>query len=276
MADHARAEIVYLDQCGSRKENFFTQKLLASLEDDLPAWMNAYLDLVVEGVRSSTIADKIELHLDRFADFFVRRYGHARISTVLKRDVVEWMRVLRAEETETGEHAALAPATVNNHLTSLFGFTSWVAAQRADLFVLGNPCSGVEELPLPAPVPHTLSEALVISLKSILERLSALMRRKGRRHGQRQRKHQAEPMLHRHSRPYRDRAIVEVFLACGVRREELVNLNLDQVVIGAAVPEKGERTPVTPAALRKARKVQLVNVYEKNQTLSNLFLSASR
>ena len=31
---------------------------------------------------------------------------------------------------------------------------------------------------------------------------------------------------------------------------------------------------MTPAALRKARKVQLVNVYGKNQTLRNLFLSA--
>ncbi|EFH85363.1 site-specific integrase [Ktedonobacter racemifer] len=60
----------------------------------------------------------------------------------------------------------------------------------------------------------------------------------------------------------------------GERREELVNLNLDQVVIGAADPTRGDRAPVTPAALRKARKVQLINVRGKNQTLRNLFLSA--
>lgn len=123
-----------------------------------------------------------------------------------------------------------ALATVNN-LASLSGFTSWVQAKRPDLFVLGNPSSGVKELPLPALIPHTLSEAQVISLKSILERLPALMRRKGRRHGQRQRKQQTEPQLHRHSRPYRDRTIIEVFLACGVRHKDL-----DQVVIGAADP----------------------------------------
>ena len=71
--------------------------------------MDTYLDLAVEGVRSRDIAQKIELHLERFTDFFVRRYGHTRISTVLKRDVLEWMKQLRAEETEVGEHAALAP-----------------------------------------------------------------------------------------------------------------------------------------------------------------------
>ncbi len=274
MTEHAHAQIIHLDQFGSRKEKLAIHTLLASLEDDLPVWMQAYLDLAVEGVRSQAIADKIELHLDRFADFYLRRYGHLRLSTVLKRDVLEWMKALRAEETEAGEPATLAPATVNNHLASFSGFCSWVVAQRPDLFVLGNPCAGVKELPLPALIPHTLSEAQVISLKSVLERLPALMRRKGRRHGQRQRKLQAEPLLHQHSRPYRDRAIIELFLACGVRREELVNLDLDQVVIGAAVPERGERTSVTPAALRKARKVQLVNVYGKNQTLRNLFLSA--
>lgn len=274
MTEHARAEIIQLDHFGSRKKSTSIKIQLATLEDELVAWMDTYLDLAVEGVRSRDIAQKIELHLERFTDFFVRRYGHTRISTVLKRDVLEWMKQLRAEETEVGEHAALAPATVNNHLASLSGFTSWVAAQRSDLFVLGNPCAGVKELPLPALIPHTLSEAQVISLKSILERLLALMRRKGRRHGQRQRKQQTGPLLHKHSRPYRDRAIIEVFLACGVRREELVDLNLDQVVIGAAVPDRGERVPVTPAALRKARKVQLVNVYGKNQTLRNLFLSA--
>ncbi|GCE32157.1 hypothetical protein KDA_76410 [Dictyobacter alpinus] len=274
MSDHARAEIIQLDHFGSRKKSSVLKEQITTLEDDLFAWMAAYLDLAVEGVRSRPIADKIALHLDRFADFFLRRYGHLRISTVLKRDVLEWMKRLRDEETEAGEHTALAPATVNNHLASLSGFTSWVAAQRPELFVLGNPCSGVKELPLPALIPHTLSEAQVISLKSILERLPALMRRKGRRHGQRQRKQAQEPLLHKHSRPYRDRAIIEIFLACGVRREELVNLNLDQVVIGAADPNRGERTVVTPAALRKARKVQLVNVYGKNQTLRNLFLSA--
>lgn len=73
MPEHARAEIVHLDQFGSRKGKIFTRKLLASLEDDLSAWMQAYLDLVVAGERSRNIADKIELHLDRFTEFFFRR-----------------------------------------------------------------------------------------------------------------------------------------------------------------------------------------------------------
>ena len=90
---------------------------------------------------------------------------------------------------------------------------------------------------------------------------------------QRQRTHQQELALHKHSRPLRDRAIIEVFLGIGVRREELVHLNLDQVVIGTYFQDdKMPREKVLPESLRKARRVQLVNVSGKNRTLRNLYL----
>ena len=246
---------------------------MATLPDELSAWLEVYLDLVISGVRSHDIAQKIELHLLRFTDFFRVRYGHERISTVLKKDVEIWMKQLSEEERDE-EQPAFAPATVNNHLASLSGFTSWVHAQSPDLFALGNPCSGVKELPLPALVPRTLTPEQVISLKSLLLRLPAKMQRKGLRHVQSRRKHSEQPALHKHSRPYRDRAIIEVFLACGVRREELTDLNLEQIVLGTVASEKVERVPVTPEALRKARRVQLVNVAGKNRTRRNLFLGA--
>lgn len=107
--------------------------------------MEVYLETVIRGVRSHEIAGKIEMHLERFVAFFLKRYGHEHISTVLKRDVLARMDRLSTEETEEEEPAALAPVTVNNHLASFSGFCSWVSAQREDLFALGNPCAGVKD-----------------------------------------------------------------------------------------------------------------------------------
>ena len=101
--------------------------------DSLQAWTDRYRTLVVEGVRSPEVAAKIGLHLDRFRGFFVGLYGHERISTVGRRDVVDWQRGL-AEK--------LAPATVNNHVASLAGFTTWVNVQAPGLFTTGNPSTG--------------------------------------------------------------------------------------------------------------------------------------
>ena len=85
---------------------------------------------MVEGVRSPEVAAKIGLHLERFRGFFIEMYGHERISTVGRRDVVDWQRRL-AE--------GLAPATVNNYVASLSGFTTWVSVQATGLFATGNP-----------------------------------------------------------------------------------------------------------------------------------------
>ena len=52
--------------------------------------MQHYQQLAVVGVRSPAVADKIALHLARFCEFFGQIYGHERISTCLKRDVLAW------------------------------------------------------------------------------------------------------------------------------------------------------------------------------------------
>src|SRR4051794_26377437 len=80
----------------------------AEVGESLTAWIARYVDLAVTGVRSEAVAQKIGLHLERFHTFYIEGYGHERISTVLKRDVVAWQRALVDE--------GLAPATVNNHL----------------------------------------------------------------------------------------------------------------------------------------------------------------
>ena len=131
---------------------------------------------MVEGVRSPEVAAKIDLHLDRFRGFFVDVYGHERISTVGRRDVVDWQRRL-AE--------GLAPATVNNHVASLSGFTTWVSVQASDLFTTGNPSTGISALPLPPLEPRSLTPGQVRSLKNLCDRLERYSQRKGPAAGER-------------------------------------------------------------------------------------------
>ena len=202
---------------------------------------------MVEGVRSPEVAAKIDLHLERFRAFFVGVYGHERISTVGRRDVIDWQRRL-AE--------GLAPATVNNHVASLSGFTTWVSAQEPGLFATGNPSTGVPVLPLPPLEPRSLTGAQVRSLKNLCDRLERYSQRKGRRRGR-----GGPPKRHGHSRPVRDRAIVFLLLSTGLRRLELVLLDLDQV------------QPAQPARLRSARRARIVGVQGKGKTQRTVFLS---
>lgn len=221
----------------------------ADLPDSLAASMAHYLRLAVTGVRSEAVADKISLHLQRFLTFFHERYGHDRLSACLKRDVVAWQAALRIE--------GLAPATVNNHLASLSGFTTWVHAQAPQVFPLGDPAKGIGELGLPPLEPRALRPEQVRSLKNVCDRLPRLYQKKGR-----QWTGQSDVGTHERRRPLRDRAIVYVLLSTGLRREELVNLDLNQLV------------PATPEGLRAARHGRITRVRGKGKTERTVFLSA--
>ena len=84
---HAQQGITHLDQFVAQKERQVIKQLIADLPDSLIAWIECYLDLVVIGARPDQVTRSVVLHLGRFADFIEGRYGHERISTVLRRDV---------------------------------------------------------------------------------------------------------------------------------------------------------------------------------------------
>lgn len=223
----------------------------AGASDSLLAWAERYQALAVRGVRSDDVAAKIELHLGRFVTFFTDAYGHDRTSACLPRDVVGWRRALVV--------GGFAPATINNHLASLGGFTSWVSAQAPGLFANGNPAAGVGGLALPPLEPRALSADQVRSLKNLCDRLPRLHERKGRRWV----RQDGEPVPgHAHSRPWRDRAIVYVLLSSGLRREELVRLDL------------GQLTPADGGGLRVARRARLSGVRGKGGSERHVFLSS--
>lgn len=242
MAENLR----YLDKFTARKVQEEHTLLLVTLPDSLEAWITQYLQLAVTGVRSAAVTQKIALHLARFLDYFQHAYGHDRISTCLKRDIVGWQRQMQAD--------GLAHSTINNHLASLSSFYTWVASHSPDLFPAGDPTKGVGELGLPPLEPRALNEDQVRSLKNLCDRLERFHLRKGRK--------QTAPVVQAHARPWRDRAIVYLLLSTGLRREEVIRLDLSQV------------EPQTPEALRLARKAKIIRVRGKGKTERTVFLSA--
>jgi integrase len=218
--------------------------------DSLSVWRERYLQLAVTGVRSPAVTAKITLHLQRFTNFFTTRYGHDHIATCLRRDVLDWQRYLRDDQR-------LAPATVNNHLAALSAFTAWVHAQDSTRFDCGDPAKGIRELGLPPLEPRALTDDQVRSLKNLCDRLERFHLRTGRRGAS-----DSAASVRATGRPWRDRAIIFVLLSTGLRREELVRLDREQL------------EPNTAAALRLARRARLTRVRGKGQTERTVFLSA--
>ena len=245
--ENHREGVVYLEKFTSRKDKR-AEPRLDETPDSLRDWVGRYLELAVVGVRSRTVAEKAALHLGRFVEFFGEAYGHDRVSAVVRRDVQSWQRSL----VDKG----LAPSTVNNHVASLSGFTTWVHTQEPGLFPAGDPAKGIKELRLPPLEPRTLSVAQVRSLKNVCDRLERFHELKGREW-----KERGERLGHARGRPARDRAIVFVLLSTGLRREELVTLDLSQV------------EPNVPETLRTARRVRVRGVKGKGGTERNVFLS---
>lgn len=101
-----------------------------------------------------------------------------------------------------------------------------------------------------------MSDAQVRSLKSLCDRLPRLAAKRGRRWIGK------DATVHASRRPWRDHAIVFVLLSTGLRREELVQLDLDQV------------QSHTPGELVAARRATVTGVCGKGRTQRTVFLSA--
>jgi integrase len=219
-------------------------------QDTLQSWIDRYLNDAIAGVRTPDVARKIALELERFRAFFLDQYGHERIALVLRRDVIAWLDQLETED--------FAPATINHHLAALSGFMTWLVNYDPAALPHGSPTKGVSARPLPPLEPRALSDKQVQSLKNLCDRLPTFYQRKGRRWSARP---DARP-LRANARPFRDRAIVFVLLSTGIRREELVSLNLEQL------------QPNTPDALRRVRRAALTGIAGKNKSQRDVFLSS--
>jgi len=245
-------------QTPSRKAETLVLPAVESVPDSLQAWMERYRAFAIDAARLPAIAQKIALHLERFRAFFVARYGHDRISICVQRDVRAWQAQLSETIADRATGRQMAASTVNNHLASLSGFTSWAQAQAPRLFPAGDPAKGIGELGLPPLEPRTLTQEQVESLKNVCDRLPRFHQLRGRRWA---RTVTGIP-IQSHGRPLRDRAMIFVLLSTGLRREELVQLNLDQL------------TPAPIGDLRVAHRAQLTRVRGKGKTERVVYLSA--
>ena len=102
-----------------------------------------------------------------------------------------------------------------------------------------------------------MNEDQVRSLKNLCDRLLLFYRSKNRKWLQTD----GEIPLQAKARPWRDRASVSVLLSTGLRREELVNLNVSQL------------SPYSADKLRRVRRRQIDGVVEKAKTQRDMFLS---
>lgn len=221
--------------------------MTSDIPDSLTGWIDHYLQMAVKGIRSEGVTRKIVLHLQSFQTFFVNRYGQERITSLVKRDVIAWQQSLLDEE--------LAASTVNNYVASLSGFATWVHSQNPRLFPVGIPTKGIGELPLPPLEPRALNEQQVQSLKNLCDRLVSFYKLKGRNWAK------ADAPVRSNGRPWRDRSIIFVLLSTGLRREELIKLNLDQL------------NPNTSETLRTARRGRIDGVWGKGKMQRDVFLS---
>lgn len=204
--------------------------------------------MAVTGIRSEAVTHKVRFHLARCKAFFEKRYVQENISSFVKRDVIVWREHLRSE--------GLAASTIHNHMASLSGFGTWAQAQDATAFVMGDPTKGIGDLPLPPLEPSALDEDPLRTLKNPRDRLFPFYRFRNRRWLQSDR----EAPLQARARPWRDRAMVFVLRSTGLRREELVRLNLSQL------------SPTCADELRQARRGQINGVVRKGKTQRDVFL----
>ncbi|MEU4223525.1 tyrosine-type recombinase/integrase [Nonomuraea sp. NPDC026600] len=226
-------------------------------DDSLSAWTQRYLDLAVRGVRSAEVTAKISRHLERFGAWISGGLGHDRLSAVTVREVAAWRDHLDAagNSGRDGTAAPMAAATVNNHLAHLSALFSWITAHApAGLLRHGDPTKQVPPLPLPAPQPRALAAAQVRTVKNIVDRIEVFHELKGRRH------RGTAARSHAHARPLRDRVIVYLLFGTGLRRAEVVGLDLDQ--LESADPDR----------LRQTKKARLTGVRGKGRTSRTVFL----
>lgn len=218
--------------------------------DVLTLWKDRFMEEEIQGDRSHNIEQKIDKQLQRFIDFFRSRYGHERVTAVTKRDVKAWIEFLYKDGKGPGE--GFAASTVNNHKAHLSLFLGWLHNARPYLLP-EDPTKGkgMRDIQLPVPEVKALTEPQLRSLINLLDRLERFYVLKGRGSA-----NDPNPPLRKNARPKRDRAIVYLLLATGIRREMLVNLDLDQL------------QPNNPDMLRAGRVFKLNRIRGKGRTES--------
>jgi site-specific recombinase XerD len=165
----------------------------------MAAWAARYLE--AEAMADNTRAAKVR-DLSAFMQWFARDNGHLMIEDWLPRDTHGFVGHLLA--------AGRAPATVNRCFATLRRFARWVQEQEDAPFRFGLPTRGVREVVTEEGDAKKLDEA---DLRALLKAADRLVLTDAAR---------------KNARPHRNRAVLQLLLATGLRVSELVALERAQ------------------------------------------------
>lgn len=168
---------------------------------DLELWQARFREaLRVRNMAAGTV-DGYVAELKPFFAFLRERGGLASWAGLTREHLREYQTQLYYERSHKGRKQALAPSTRRWRMNAVASFVRWLVGQG---WLLADPTAGLEAIKVPDPMPRlTLTETEVLA---ILEAPDT-----------------SQPL------GIRDRAMLEVLYATGMRNGELGGLQLDQV-----------------------------------------------
>ena len=189
---------------------------------ELSKWMEVFLKLQIQGVKSHETMRAVKADLHKFKEFFQEHCSSLDVRRWLPRTTRRFIDHL----TEKGQK----PKTINRSLVSIRSFARWLISVRPDLLTLGDPFKGIRP-PVQDPIrPKGLDERQV---KRILDAAYHLICQNYpdenliKVHSCRQ---DWQKKGHRNlKRPFRDYAIIMLLLNGGLRRSEICTLNVSQL-----------------------------------------------
>lgn len=173
----------------------------------LDGWMLLFLQFKIHGVKSAKTLKLIELDLKYFYQFFQEYNG--------SNDIRAWSPQVTTRFIQHRQKLGEKPSTILRRLSSLSSFGKWTHGLRPDLFPLGVPTVGVRAPRQEALLPRGLTGQQVSLLIDVAQNAITL------KQGNTKKSRVIQ-------RPYRNYAILQVLLGGGLRREEVVNLTLEQ------------------------------------------------
>lgn len=195
----------------------FPVKTLQDFFDKLPknleVWKDLFLSLEIEGIKSKHTHRAYKSSLDDFLEFY-EDYNDTL-------DMGIWKAQHTARYIENLEENKKSPKTVELRFNVIKKFCKWVKSKRENMFLLQDPLKDIKA-PAEEPVrPKGLTK------KQINKLIDVLKTRMGNfYYGKNYENSYGTPTI---SRTKRDYAIVYLMLNTGLRRQEVVDINIDQL-----------------------------------------------
>lgn len=172
-------------------------------DSSLFEWINLYFNIIVTGSPSTTQKAK-QLDLTKFIQFFSDQVGHDHLDSWTPAVTKSFINhLIETPSPHTGY--SYKPTSINRIIATLRHFYRWLSSYRP--LLAGNPLMGIKDLHLDDPDWNGLANKEIMRLKIACEQRAKLCTRKDQN-------------------PALEVAIIYTLLSTGLRRKELINLNI--------------------------------------------------